>query len=394
MSQKTVLLDVSRLVWRTWSGLHPTGIDRTCLAYVRQYREQALAVVQRGGLARILNASASQALFDCLRAPAGNVRSRIARALIRGSLARPPRPRGPKGEFYLNVGHTGLSHPAHRAWVEAAGVKPIYFLHDLIPVTHPEYCRAGEADKHRLRIRATLDLGAGVIVNSQATLDDLRNFAEQEGRASIPSALVAPLGLDIPGRSLRQSYGAPMHFRSPYFVMLGTIEPRKNHLFILTLWAELARKLGSACPQLIIIGRRGWECEQVVDMLDRSEAVRGHVVELASCTDREVADLLGHARALLFPSFAEGYGLPLLEAFVRGAPVIASRLPAFVELVGDIPDYRRPVDGLGWLDLIEEYARQDSALRRAQLDRMTAWCAPRWEDHHRLVGRWLEDLSD
>jgi glycosyltransferase involved in cell wall biosynthesis len=179
----------------------------------------------------------------------------------------------------------------------------------------------------------------------------------------------------------------------PYFVMLGTIEGRKNHLLILNLWAEMARRLGRACPQLVVIGQRGWESEQACDMLDRSEAIRGHVIELSRCNDAQLAAYMSNARALLFPSFVEGYGLPLVEALAAGTPVIASNLSVFRELAGEIPDYLSPVDGLGWSQAIEAYASDDSPARAAQLARMVGWGPPRWQDHFTLVERWLAQFS-
>ena len=110
---------------------------------------------------------------------------------------------------------------------------------------------------------------------------------------------------------------------SPYFVVLGTIEPRKNHLLLLNIWRRLAEQQRSP-PKLVIIGTRGWENEQVLDVLDRSVLVRPHVVEGSGMGDRGLMRLLANARALLMPSFAEGYGLPVVEALSLGTPVVAS----------------------------------------------------------------------
>src|SRR5580698_988440 len=96
----------------------------------------------------------------------------------------------------------------------------------------------------------------------------------------------------------------------PYFVILGTIEPRKNHWLLLQVWRRLVERLGDRTPRLVVIGQRGWECENAVDMLERCEELRGVVTELPACPDVELTSYLRHARALLFPSFAEGYGMP------------------------------------------------------------------------------------
>jgi glycosyltransferase involved in cell wall biosynthesis len=391
MSGEPVLLDVSRLVWRAREGKVPTGIDRTALAYVAHYRARARAVVQSGDLTRVLPYRFSQQLFDLLLGSWTSTAAPLLRLFLR-SLVMPMPARDLSGQIYFNVGHTGLERPGHAAWLRRTGVKPIYFVHDLIPLTHPEYCRQGEPERHLRRMTALLRHGAGVVANSRETLNELAVFAGLQKALDMPPGLVAPLGVgqaapDWAGQAL------PALPARPYFVMVGTIEGRKNHLLMLNIWAEMARELGARCPQLVIIGQRGWESEQAVDMLERCEAIRSHVIELSSCDDRRLAAYVGGARALLFPSFVEGYGLPLVEALAQGTPVIASDLAVFRELAGEIPDYLSPIDGLGWRDLVEDYARPDSLSRSDQLERMAGWTPPSWDAHFALVGRWIERLS-
>lgn len=373
----------------------PTGIDRTCLAYVAHYRRRAQAVLQWGSVTRVLSPEQSYELFDILLDQGQEDVSAKLRPLALRSLGGLLFGRTIRGQVerrvYLNVGHTGLDMPGHARWLARANVRPIYFLHDLIPLTHPEYCRGGEQQKHLRRMVALAGHAEGVITNSHDTLAELTKFARQQRVLNMPPGMVAPLGADAAGTVPKLVPSALSD--KAYFVMLGTIEGRKNHLLMLTLWAELARRLGSACPQLVIIGRRGWECEQVVDMLERSEAIRGHVVELSQCGDAVLSAYLRGARALLFPSFVEGYGLPLVEALACGTPVIASDLPVFRELAGCVPDYLSPIDGLGWTQAIENYAQRNSVRRSAQLARMSGWSPPTWEAHFDKVDRFLDQIA-
>jgi glycosyltransferase involved in cell wall biosynthesis len=382
-----ILLDVSRLIWRSWAGSLPTGIDRTCLAYIEHYGSHARAVVQRSGYTFVLPQDRSRALFDLLAAQGGNLRRSLITAILR-NLSLVWRTPQVNGALYLNVGHTGLNMPGLPIWIRRTGVKPVYFVHDLIPITHPEYCRAGEPEKHEQRIRALLGTGVGVIGNSRETIDALSAYAAQQ-RLPTPPACVAPLGVPM---HLKSADTAPPLAR-PYFVMLGTIEGRKNHLLMLNIWSEMARNMGHDAPQLVIIGQRGWECEQAVDMLDRCDALRGHVIELSRCNDALLTRYLTHARALLFPSFIEGYGLPLVEALASGTPVIASSLPVFRELAGDIPDYISPIDGAGWMQAVKDYAAPASPRRAAQCDRLASYTIPGWADHFAVVDDWLSRLS-
>ncbi|AHE52108.1 hypothetical protein NX02_01730 [Sphingomonas sanxanigenens DSM 19645 = NX02] len=175
-------------------------------------------------------------------------------------------------------------------------------------------------------------------------------------------------------------------------MMLGTIEGRKNHLLMLQIWRELVEMHGSAAPRLLIVGQRGWEADQALAMIDRTKALRGVVSELPRCSDDELAVLLRGARALIFPSFVEGYGMPLVEALAHGTPVIASQIDVFGELAGPVPDYAAPTDGRRWRTLIEAYMPDDSRARAKQIARLAGFHAPTWAAHFATVNQWLETL--
>jgi glycosyltransferase involved in cell wall biosynthesis len=385
-NERPLLLDVTRLIWRRWVGRLPTGIDRVCLAYLEKYRAQSQAVVQRRGFRHIISEAASDRLFDILAAPDGSLKTGLVR-ILGGERLGTFRSLPGRGRTYLNVGHTALQDQGYLAWTQVAGVRPVYMVHDLIPITHPEYCRAGEAQRHAHRMRNMLASAVGIIGNSQATLDILQEFAASES-LDMPAEISAPLGTDM-RRSVTSASESPDR---PTFIMLGTIEGRKNHLMLLQVWARLVRTFGVNAPRLLVIGQRGWECEQVLDLLDRSEVLRGAVVEVSHCTDAELTDHLVTATALLLPSLAEGYGLPLVEALGAGTPVIASDLPVFREIGQGVPDFLDPLDGPAWERAILTYAAQHSAARQAQMGRLSGYRAPTWNDHFERVDSWLAKL--
>ncbi|MBW4047481.1 MAG: glycosyltransferase family 4 protein [Proteobacteria bacterium] len=379
-----MLIDVTRLAARLLDDKHPTGVDRVSLAYIAHFRARARAVVRHWGRWMQLSPAASQRVFAALLGendqPKTTIRRCVAAAyVLRWGLT--------KDALLFNTGHSGLDDPQYAQRVLDHGVRPIYFLHDLIPLTHPEYCRAGEVDKHRQRLNTMLHTGYGVIANSHATLGDLIDYAHGQ-RLPIPADVVAHLGVSL----LPEPAPTPL-VTPPYFVMLGTIEARKNHLMVLHVWRAVVERLGATAPKLIIIGQRGWECEQVVDLLERCEALHDVVREVPRSDDAQLATWLAHAQALLFPSFAEGYGLPLVEALAAGVPVIASDLPAFREVVGDIPHYLDPIDGLGWLEAVLAFADPMHPARQAQRIRMQAFEAPSWDAHFAKVDGWLSQIA-
>lgn len=379
-----MLIDVTRLADRRLKGRLPTGVDRVSLAYLEHFGRRASALVRFGGRWIELPFADSQRVFEAVSSPDEKALSIIRRSV---GWAYTFSWRRCRANLFLNTGHSGLDHPAYLAKVNERGLKPIFFLHDLIPISHPEYCRPGEEVKHHRRLDTMLSSASGLIVNSQATLDELLAYATARD-IQVPPSAVAMLA---PARMPMPTHVRPLD--RPYFVVLGTIEPRKNHLLLLHLWRQLVAELGNAAPQLVVIGQRGWECEQVVDLLDRCVVLQGHVTELPRCDDCELATWLAHAQALLFPSFIEGFGMPLVEALMLGVPVIASDLPVFREIAGDIPCYLDPTDGPGWRRAMLEYMSLRSSARQAQIARMAGYVPPTWGQHFEVVEALLSEID-
>lgn len=154
----------------------------------------------------------------------------------------------------------------------------------------------------------------------------------------------------------------------------------------------MRRQLGPSLPHLLVIGERGWKSDDVIGQLEENGHFHGHVRECGRMSDAAVAGMLRGARALLLPSLAEGYGLPLAEALACATPVLCSDVPAFREVGSDVPEYLDPTDCRVWRDAILEYARPDSARREAQLARLRTWSRPSWHCHFAVVEAALREL--
>lgn len=394
-----LILDLSRLLWRSRRNV-PTGIDRVELEYAKHYIATAadrldFVATSLFGRSRFLPRRLSHdfvaALDRVWQGDGAAVRAarvlamRLRLSLIFGAADAAPMP----GAIYLHVSHHHLDRPATIArFKRETGARFVCMIHDLIPIEWPEYARPKHDRRHTKRMATVAAQADAIILNSAATGRSFQPFLDRVGR-NIPAA-VALLGVAPPDRAPAAAATGSEH---PYFVMVGTIEPRKNHLMLLALWRELANDLGEAAPRLILIGQRGWENENIVDLLDRSPPIRRVVTEYNSLPDDEMARILSGARALLLPSFAEGYGLPVAEALCAGIPVICTPLPALREIGGAVPDYRGALDGLGWRAAILDYAAPDSALRAAQLERLAAWRAPNWPDHFARIDALVAELS-
>ncbi|MCA3371599.1 MAG: glycosyltransferase family 4 protein [Roseomonas sp.] len=402
-----ILLDISRLISGTGRPA-PTGIDRVEHAYARHFltRDPAHVTFMLSGpvlppvalplglVSALLEAlqalwrgtSQSGAAWKEAQGLARQAQARRWLGLGRGALRKALHGAGPA--LYLLVSHRGADHPRHIRALKRRGVRFIPLVHDLIPITHPEYAPPRSTRQHLRRLETFATLADGIIVNSGATAETLNRYLAQKGVPPSAPILPAPLGID----RVSPNGGFPRP-EGPYFLCLGTIEPRKNHLLLLHIWRELAQTLGDAAPKLMLVGRRGWENENILDMLERCPALTGKVMELSGLPDAAVAGLLQGARALLFPSFAEGYGLPLAEALRHGVPAICADLPALREVGAEVPEYLDPLDGLGWRRMILDYAEEHSPGRQSQLARLASWSAPTWQEHFALVDPWLESLA-
>ncbi len=401
-----IALDLSRLLSRAGRGT-PTGIDRVELAYAEHLIADGAsacftAVSTSGRLGLLQHRAAEQFVaaigaawrgeFDPARQDK-QVRqiARQARLALLASRERALMARlrtGKAQPVYLLVSHHHLEKRSLIARLkERSTARFICLVHDLIPIEFPEYARPGQAENHRCRIETAAQYADALIVNSAVTRAALQPHLERARRA--PPVLVAPFGVDLPAAPI----GSDPPFDRPYFVYVSTIEARKNHLLLLNLWRRLATELGERAPLLVLVGQRGWETENVVDMLDRCPGLRGAVIEHNAMPDVEMVRLLKGACALLLPSFAEGFGFPLIEALELGVPALCSDIPALRETGGTVPDFLDPLDGPGWRSAILDYAAPGSPRREAQLARLRDWDPPRWEHHFAIVDRFIAEVA-
>ncbi|MCF4167263.1 glycosyltransferase family 4 protein [Zavarzinia compransoris] len=404
-----ILLDISRLSGRD-PDRPPSGIDRMEYTYLCHFLNQPAPRIGffsiRGNSFRRITRDDALALRDKIAADwVDRVDPELHRRLrrfsplmdrfiraserlmgeridpvpaVRGRIFK----RGTPSSVLLSVSHGGIDKTG--LW---AGLKERFnaglavFLHDLIPYHHPEFARAGEDRRHFARLETMMSTADVVLTNSLVTAREFKAFCAQAHQPP-PPVRVLPLGIS----PLFLGQQPTTHDEDvPWFIMVGTIEPRKNHNLLLALWRRLREQLGRKTPKLILVGRRGWETESTERILDRCLALRDCVVELPSLSDPQLVELLRRSNALLFPSFVEGYGLPIAEALAVGVPVLCSDIPAFREVGGDIPDFIDPLDGPSWMRAILDYSSPDSIARTAQLERLKAYQPPTWARHFALL---------
>lgn len=397
MATTAHVIDLTRLVSRQGHQIL-TGIDRVELAWLSHFltlETPVFALVRTPAGYLLLPRAGAQAVQDmALRRLVpdrldlmsrllrrGNPARGRAESLLRGmALARLPiwalafglQRLLPKGAVYLNLGHSNLSTSVLRA-LGQAGLRRLIMVHDCIPLDHPEFSRADAPAAFAAKLAAVSAHADAVIHLTHATKAGTEAHLSRLGR--VPPGIVAPLGVTVaPPDPTALPPG--LDLTTPYFVILGTIEPRKNHALLLDVWDRLASG-PNPLPRLIIAGGRGWAG---ADLLARLDQRPPGVIELPGLTDGAVSALLAGTRALLFPTHAEGFGLPAIEAAALSIPVICSDLPVFREILNDYPVYLQPDDIYSWAETIKRVSSADpeTVVGARQV-------LPQWQEHFRVV---------
>lgn len=187
----------------------------------------------------------------------------------------------------------------------------------------------------RLLTAKALSSAQGVVCISEVTRSEVERVF---GKCRVPVRVIHPcLGEDFLRADPEKYRGNPL-VDGEYVLHVGIRVRHKNHAGLIRGWAE-ARK---ACRglRLVIVGNRLWEDD--VDRLRREFDLAEELVEFRHASDEEVKNLYANARAFVFPSFEEGFGIPPLEAMAMGTPVVCADIPVLREVNGDAALYVDP----------------------------------------------------
>ncbi|MBB1599804.1 glycosyltransferase [Variovorax sp. UMC13] len=260
------------------------------------------------------------------------------------------------GDAFLSVSnpwdYVGL--PVFQA-LRARGVRTVLAVHDLMVWETPQWTAGRDPREHAANMLPVLAEADRLVAVSQHTAHVLAQAFAAIARPLPPLRVAHPAGL--PGTLF--PFGGPppgLDATRPFVVYCSTIEVRKNHLLLLHLWERLRQTLPpERLPVLVLAGRWGWGVEPVRLAVERNWRLAPHVLVAPELRDEQLLWLYRHARFAVFPSFNEGFGLPVAEALAVGTPVVVSDHPALVEASmglmpaidpGDLPAWQQEIAAL------------------------------------------------
>jgi glycosyltransferase involved in cell wall biosynthesis len=272
-----------------------------------------------------------------------------------------------------------------------SGIPVCATLFDAIPLSHPHWANPRLRFAKNIVLRKSAQCADRVLAISRAMVPQIVEFYD------IPEARIAvtPLGVEEawfkaePATRLagiRRTYG----LTGKFFLFVGTLQPRKNVERILAAYARLPERVRDEY-QMAIAGKAGWSASELVASL-RAAATDGKVRWLARVPDSDLRALYQAASGFVFPSLYEGFGLPVLEAFASGIPVITSTVTSLPELAQGAALLVDPTDVDAIADAMERIA-QDTELVAALVEKGRARATTyTWERCGALTRAALADI--
>jgi len=227
--------------------------------------------------------------------------------------------------------------PKHR------GLPVVATIMDVIPLSNPEWASTRMRKlKNMLWKHSARNLSYIITISEYSKQQITRHFSIAEEKIH-----VIPLGVDekwfqpfdpTGADEILQKYG----LSQPYFLFVGTLQPRKNIARMISAYRALPSAIRNDVP-LVIVGRPGWQCDELIKTLT-APAASPSLRWLRHLPDADLQIVLKQATTLVFPSLHEGFGLPVLEAFAAGVPVITSNTTALTEVAADAAMLINPLD--------------------------------------------------
>lgn len=265
-----------------------------------------------------------------------------------------------KGDFFFSLDFSKFKIPQNKIYIkkmQKIGIPTWYFVHDLIPISHPQYCRKKDISSFTKWINV-VKTGDGFIANSKTTENEMLNWLKTLPEGSynkdIRSGYIH-IASTFKKNNATQSIKTKS-VNSLQFLAVSTVEPRKRYDLIVSafdlLWKE------NINVSLHIVGKPGWNNENVFKQIYENAEYNKHLFWHKNfISDEELSELYKKSNALIFASDTEGFGSPLVEAATYGKPLIVRDIPIFREVTNNEATFFKGASANDLVDSIKNWIK-------------------------------------
>jgi glycosyltransferase involved in cell wall biosynthesis len=272
------------------------------------------------------------------------------------------------------------------------GVQLVQVLHDMTPIVVPQF--AGHStESFPVYCKQILPISKLVLSNSQCSKRDAIKWLKEQN-LPVPNIEVFRLGDDFEvaeaTRPIDPKFKNSGLKGNDYILCVGTIEARKNHTLLYYVYKHAYVK-DIELPKLIIVGRRGWGTENIFDVMTTDPETKNKIIFLLDTTDQELSWLYDHCLFSIFPSFYEGWGIPIAESVSRGVPCLCSNTSSMVEIAEGFVQYMAPTSVDECLEGIQHLLNPDNL--HVARERAASYKQHSWDESFKQVNAYLENME-
>ena len=381
-----ILFDVSDLLLYLLDHSRLTGIQRVQCEFLHHLLDSTplpirfVALDKRGGLTAIGKAGLAE-ILEALHS--GNTPRAELECTISALLNHGPSCTAQPRDVFLCLGALwnvkGLGLLLQQ--LKNSGVTIGVFIHDILPIAMPEYFQAADIAVFVKGFSEALTFADFILTTSEYNQTCLMDHMASREREPLPVHLVAlGHGLSCTAPPQTKTSGLVAEIADRDFVLcVGTLEARKNPVYLFNIWKTLLRSGRADLPYLVFVGRTGWLVHDLIEQLKACNYLDGRVVMLRNVSDAELDLLYRKCLLTIFPSFVEGWGLPVGESLAHGKICLCSPMGGIPEVGGDLADYIDPYNIWDGTEQLLRYL-DDPELRRTREAEIAARFEPRsWQ---------------
>lgn len=214
----------------------------------------------------------------------------------------------------------------------AARVPLVVSVHDVSYLDFPQYFTRFRSTQLRFTVRRTVESAAAVLTPSEYSRDAiLGHYSIDPSKVIVVPNAVSPIFRPVDRQVAASAVERKFHIRGPFVLMVGDLQPRKNHLGLLRAFENVIRALPQLAHRLVFVGKETWYSKELHRAV-ASSGMRDRVDFTGFIEDADLVHFYNACDLLVFPSFYEGFGLPILEGMACGRAVACSNVTAMPEV--------------------------------------------------------------